>query len=157
MRTGQAGTGRDRETAEPAGASARVPGHALRGWLGFPVQREGHVLPPRWDLAPTVVVPLRMRTVWKRAEGGELGYALSHVYGAAFDHPGLLVVASRVMPGQVSVYVPSSQELARTAGLPWPGPQTHRASRDRSLTTWFRVGVQRDRGRGRPGGRGAEA
>jgi len=26
-------------------------------------------------------------------EGGELGYALSHAYGAAFDNPGLLVVA----------------------------------------------------------------
>ncbi|WP_295117821.1 phosphoketolase [uncultured Leifsonia sp.] len=26
-------------------------------------------------------------------EGGELGYALSHAYGAAFDHPGLLVAA----------------------------------------------------------------
>lgn len=25
-------------------------------------------------------------------EGGELGYSLAHAYGAAFDHPGLLVV-----------------------------------------------------------------
>lgn len=29
-------------------------------------------------------------------EGGELGYSLSHAYGAAFDHPNLIVVA---MPG----------------------------------------------------------
>src|SRR5665811_1410093 len=33
--------------------------------------------------------------VYKRQihEGGELGYALSHAYGAAFDNPGLIVAA----------------------------------------------------------------
>lgn len=47
-------------------SGARVPGHALRGWLGFPVQGEGHVLPPRWARALTVVL-LRRRAVWEGA------------------------------------------------------------------------------------------
>ena len=30
-------------------------------------------------------------------EGGELGYSLSHAYGAAFDNPDLIVAASSAM------------------------------------------------------------
>ena len=51
-------------------------------------------------------------------EGGELGYALSHAYGAAFDNPGLLV-ACVIGDGEAE-----TGPLATSPGPPWPGPVT---------------------------------
>jgi xylulose-5-phosphate/fructose-6-phosphate phosphoketolase len=53
-------------------------------------------------------------------EGGELGYALSHAYGAAFDNPDL-IVACVVGDGEAETG-PARHRLARQQ-VPQPGPR----------------------------------
>ena len=53
-------------------------------------------------------------------EGGELGYALSHAYGAAFDNPDL-IVACVVGDGEAETG-PAGHRLARQQ-VPQPGPR----------------------------------
>ena len=54
-------------------------------------------------------------------EGGELGYALAHAYGAAFDNPDLLVV-------------PASSATARRRPARWPPAGTPTSSSTRCAT-----------------------
>jgi hypothetical protein len=82
-------------------AWARRPGHAGELLAGRQLQRD---LPERAagrvrsrEAVPPVLVPRRGAKP-RRAddpgsihEGGELGYSLSHAYGAAFDNPDLIV------------------------------------------------------------------
>ena len=58
-------------------------------------------------------------------EGGELGYALSHAYGAAFDNPDL-IVACVVGDGEAETG-PARHRLARQQ-VPQPGPRRLRAA-----------------------------
>ena len=58
-------------------------------------------------------------------EGGELGYALSHAYGAAFDNPDLIVCCV-VGDGEAETG-PAGGELALQQ-VPQPGPRRRRAA-----------------------------
>ena len=55
-------------------------------------------------------------------EGGELGYSLSHAYGAAFDNPGLLPL------------LPAWSAMARPRPGPWPRAGTRTSSSTRQST-----------------------
>ena len=64
-------------------------------------------------------------------EGGELGYALSHAYGAAFDNPDL-IVACVVGDGEAETG-PLATELALEQ-VPQPGDATARCCRSCTST-----------------------
>src|SRR6266705_3496976 len=70
-------------------------------------------------------------------EGGELGYSLSHAYGAAFDNPGLIVAC---VVGELALQqVPRPVEGRRGAAHPAPeriqDRQSGRAGQDRRRRT----------------------
>nr|BFE79307.1 hypothetical protein GCM10020093_019080 [Planobispora longispora] len=55
-------------------------------------------------------------------EGGELGYALAHAYGAAFDNP--------------AWWWPASSATARPRPARWPPAGTPTSSSTRPVTAW---------------------
>ena len=99
-------------------------------------------------------------------EGGELGYVLAHAFGAAFDHPDL-IVAAVVGDGEAETGLPcrDPRGRARTAEhRAVPRPRIHRAGHDDDavsdgLSQWHEPvsslhrGAQADGAPGRTGGR----
>ena len=99
----QGGTGTDREMLFVAGPGHGAPGVVACTWLegtysrfypnvGQDVQGIGHLF-RQFSFPGGVPSHVAPETPGSIHEGGELGYSLSHAYGAAFDNPDLVVAA----------------------------------------------------------------